>query len=203
MMLFPGAMAPTYLIPAPVAVFCPAPAPEKKEEKKEEKKPDPPKPDPPKPDPPKPDPPKPQCKPKCDHSHLLQHGPHIQINYGHCVHALSTCGSGCGGCSLVCCGPGPPCKAPRNTSTELMHWLDKKNAVHSVKKGELIPHYSKIAQVYTNKKWEVFTAASDMKAAQDACSCVQAVRFFFPFPLRDCIGSSFTLRPTRLPSPLF
>jgi len=85
MMLFPGVMAPTYLIPAPVAIYCPAPAapPEKKEEKKS---------DPPKPDPPKPDPPKPQCKPKCDHSHLHQHGPHIQINYGHRVHASSTCG---------------------------------------------------------------------------------------------------------------
>ena len=100
------------------------------------------------------------------------------------------CG-GCGGCNIVCCGPRPACKAPRNTDTEAMHWLDKKNVVHSVKKGELIPHYSKIAQVYTNKKWEVFTPASDMKAAQDACSCVEAVRSFFLSPLRDCFGLCF------------
>lgn len=75
-----------------------------------------------------------------------------------------------------------------------MHWLDKKNVVHTVKKGELIPHYSKIAQVYTNSKWEVFTPAPDMKAAQDACSCVEVVRFFFSFPREttslQCIPST-------------
>ncbi|RPB27034.1 hypothetical protein L211DRAFT_603755 [Terfezia boudieri ATCC MYA-4762] len=93
MMLFPGVMAPTYLIPTPVAIYCPVPLLEKRAEKKSDPpKPDPPKPDPPKPDPPKPDPPKPQCKPRCDHSYLHHHGPHIQINYGHNVHDPSACG---------------------------------------------------------------------------------------------------------------
>ena len=107
--------------------------------------------------------------------------------------------SGCGGCNIVCCGPHPACKAPRNTNTEAMHWLDKKHVVHSVKKGELIPHYSKIVQVYTNSKWEVFTPASDMKAAQDACSCVPAVRFYFPSfipPRRLHQFSIFTFYPS-------
>ena len=108
-------------------------------------------------------------------------------------------GGGCGGCSFVCCSPSQACKAPRNTHTEDMHWLDKKNAVHSVKKGELIPHYSKIVQVHMDGKWQTFTPASDMKAAQDACSCVQAVRFFFfsllPLDYISLCCFNFTFHP--------
>ena len=110
--------------------------------------------------------------------------------------------SGCGGCNIVCCSPRPGCKAPRNTDADAMHWLDKKNVVHTVKKGELIPHYSKIAQVYLDSKWVVFTPTSDMKAAQDACRCVEAVRLFLfssPMGLHQSVFAKDTLSNLLLP----
>lgn len=57
-----------------------------------------------------------------------------------------------------------------------MHWTDRQNKVHSVKPGELIPHYSRIVQVFMDveKKWIPFTPGTDIKRAQDSCGCASS-----------------------------